>query len=59
MKRRPARRRAKAGTEGTKQMGGQTVLDHEGGTKFYHKHLSPRAKKKKKARRQMRKKSRR
>jgi len=38
---------------------GEVVLDHEGGRRFYHRHLSPKAKAKKKTRRQMRKKSRR
>ena len=40
----------------TKTIKGETVLDHEGGTKFYFKHLSPNAKaRKKKARKAQRK----
>lgn len=39
----------------TKKIDGKTVLDHEGGTRFFHKHLSPKAKaRKKKARKQAR-----
>lgn len=43
----------------TVSINGEIVLDHEGGRKFYHRHLSPKAKAKKKTRRKMRKKSRR
>jgi hypothetical protein len=38
---------------------GKRVLDHEGGNRFYHKHLSKKAKAKKKKARKQRKKSRR
>ena len=31
----------------TKVIDGQIVLDHVGGDRFYHKHLSPKAQKKK------------
>jgi len=43
----------------TKKIDGKTVLDHEGGTRFFHKHLSPKAKKKKKRARKQAKRSRR
>ena len=43
----------------TKNIDGQTVLDHEGGSRFYHKHLSKKARAKKRKKRQMRKASRR
>ena len=36
-------------------MGGEPVLDHEGGRRFYHKHLSPAAKAKKRKARKARK----
>ncbi|MGW8180125.1 MAG: hypothetical protein ACWGQW_15400 [bacterium] len=42
-----------------REIDGEVVLDHEGGLRFYHKHLSPKAKAKKKVRRKMRKRSRR
>ena len=32
----------------TKKYKGETILDHEGGNRFYHKHLSPKAKRHKK-----------
>jgi len=35
------------------------LLDHEGGTKFYHRHLSPKARRKKKMRRRMQRQGRR
>lgn len=38
---------------------GKKVLEGEGGTKFFHKHLSKKARAKKRARRQMKKRSRR
>lgn len=43
----------------TKQIDGKTVLDHEGGDRFFHKHLSQKARAKKRAARKQRKKSRR
>lgn len=43
----------------TKKIDGHTVLDHEGGNRFYHKHLSPKARGKKKSKRKQAKKSRR
>jgi len=40
----------------TKKLEGETVLDNEKGTRFYHKHLSQKAKdRKKKARKAQRK----
>jgi len=42
----------------TKKKEGKTVLDHEGGDRFYFKHLSPKARAKKRIRRKMQKKSR-
>jgi hypothetical protein len=39
----------------TKEIEGKTVLDHEGGNRFYHKHLSPKARKQKKNKRKQRK----
>jgi len=42
----------------TKKIDGKTVLDHEGGSRFYHKHLSPKAKGKKKSTRKMARKGR-
>jgi len=42
----------------TKKKEGKTVLDHEGGDRFYFKHLSPKARAKKRTRRKMQKKSR-
>ncbi len=42
-----------------KQIDGQTVLAHEGGNRFYHKHLSPKARTRKKAARKRARKSRR
>ena len=36
--------------EGLKEIDGATVLDNEAGTRFYHKHLSPKRKRKKKSR---------
>ena len=42
----------------TKKIDGLTVLDHEGGNRFFHKHLSPKARKKKRAKRKMTKRSR-
>lgn len=35
------------------------LLEHEGGTRFYHRHLSPRAKQKRKVRRRMQRQGRR
>jgi len=42
----------------TKKIDGQIVLDHEGGNRFFHKHLSPKARAKKRKARKQRKQSR-
>lgn len=52
-KKKKAKQRARGDTM---DLGGEVVLAHEGGRKFYHKHLSPKAKRrKKKARKAARK----
>ena len=43
----------------TKEIDGKTVLDSEGGTRFFHKHLSPKARAKKRNARKAAKRSRR